>query len=288
MSTFYRSVWISDLHLASPAAQPERVHSFLDQIKCDHLYLVGDIIDVWALRKKWHWPRQYNEVLHKLLKRSRKGAKVVYIPGNHDEFFRTFVGFTFGDIRVKARDVHTTADGKRLLVTHGDEFDAIVRHRRVFSLLCVGAHRQLLLVNRAVNFIRRCLGKPDWSLAAAVTRRVQDAVRHLANYESLLVAEARRYRMDGVVCGHSHRPALRRHADGVLYCNTGDWTDHCTALVEHPDGRLELVHWKDVIAAQSPPQTPRPPQKSTPRRNPRVRVPFGGPRAPVAASTSPE
>lgn len=283
MSTFYRSVWISDLHLASPAAQPELVHSFLDQIKCDYLYLVGDIIDVWALRKRWHWPKAYNEVLHKLLKRSRKGAQVTYVPGNHDEFFRTFVGFTFGDIRVKARDVHVTADGKRLLVTHGDEFDAVVRHRKMFSLLCVGAHRQLLLLNRAVNFIRRCLGKSDWSLASAVTRRVQDAVRHLANYEALLVAEARRYRLDGVVCGHSHRPALTTHADGVRYCNTGDWTDHCTALVEHPDGRLELLRWKDVLAAQNPPDSSPASPPAPHRRIPRPRRPLRRPPVAVPA-----
>ncbi|MCB9850983.1 MAG: UDP-2,3-diacylglucosamine diphosphatase [Phycisphaerales bacterium] len=263
MSTFYRSVWISDLHLASLESQAQLVHSFLDQMKCDYLYLVGDIIDVWTLRKKWYWPKLYNEVMHKLLKRSRKGAKIVYIPGNHDEFFRSFVGFTFGDIEVKTRDIHTTADGKRLLVTHGDEFDAVVRHRRAFSLLCNGAHQHLIRLNHVVNFIRRLFGLREWRLSVAVARKMQNAFRHLKNYEDLLVEEALRNEVDGVVCGHSHRPALLER-DGILYCNCGDWTENCTALVEHTDGRLELLNWRDIIAAQSteeddtaPPAAPR-------------------------------
>jgi UDP-2,3-diacylglucosamine pyrophosphatase LpxH len=185
MSTFYRSVWISDLHLASRECQADLVHSFLDSIKCDYLYLVGDIIDVWTLRQKWHWPRQYNEVVNKLLKRSRKGAQVVYIPGNHDEFFRGFVGIRFGDIVVKKRDIHTTADGKRLLITHGDEFDTIVRHRRTLSLLATAAHQHLIRLNQAVNFIRRLIGLRDWSLSATVARRMQEAFRHLRDYEDL-------------------------------------------------------------------------------------------------------
>jgi len=263
MSTFYRSVWISDLHLASRESQAELVHSFLDNIKCDYLYLVGDIIDVWTLRKKWHWPKQYNEVMHKLLKRSRKGAKVIYIPGNHDEFFRSFVGYTFGDIEVKTRDFHTTAQGKRLLVTHGDEFDAIVRHRRTFSLLANGAHQHLIRLNHVINFFRRLFGLREWSLSTAVARKVQDAFRHLRNFEDLLVDEAKRNNVDGVVCGHSHRPAMVER-DGILYCNTGDWTENCTALVEHTDGTLELLKWREILAnmAQSEDQKPT----SQPRR----------------------
>jgi UDP-2,3-diacylglucosamine pyrophosphatase LpxH len=271
MSTFYRSVWISDLHLASRECQADLVHSFLDSIKCDYLYLVGDIIDVWTLRQKWHWPRQYNEVVNKLLKRSRKGAQVVYIPGNHDEFFRGFVGIRFGDIVVKKRDIHTTADGKRLLITHGDEFDTIVRHRRTLSLLATAAHQHLIRLNQAVNFIRRLIGLRDWSLSATVARRMQEAFRHLRDYEDLLVDEAVRHGMDGIVCGHSHRPALIERK-GVLYCNTGDWTANCTALVEHTDGRLELIHWRDVLAQQNPQadQPPAPPRRRLIRRRPRV------------------
>jgi len=258
MSRFYRSVWISDLHLASRESQAEMVHSFLDQIKCDYLYLVGDIIDVWSLRKSWHWPKQYNEVMHKLLKRSRKGAKVIYIPGNHDEFFRGFEGITFGDIEIKRRDVHTTADGKRLLVTHGDEFDTIIRHKTL-SLLACGAHQHLIRLNNAVNFIRKLFGLREWSLSKAVARKVQQTFHPLKDFEKLVVEDARRMEMDGVVCGHSHRPAMEMR-DGVLYCNAGDWTNNCTALVEHMDGKMELLSWRDILAAdraeKEPPAEP--------------------------------
>ncbi len=248
MGRFYRSVWISDVHLSVHDARADLVYSFLNRIKCDHLYLVGDLIDVWSLRNRWHWPREYNEVIHKLLKRSRKGAHVVYIPGNHDEFFRNFVGYRFGDVEIRANAIHTTADGRRFLVLHGDEFDIIVRYRRTLSLLANWAYGRLLTLNRMVNAVRRFFGWPYWSMSTAIARKVQHAVKHLADFEELLVAEARRQRVDGVICGHTHRPALRDH-DGVWYCNTGDWLENCTALVEHEDGRMELLWWKEELAA---------------------------------------
>jgi UDP-2,3-diacylglucosamine pyrophosphatase LpxH len=218
------------------------VYSFLSSIKCDYLYLVGDIIDVWALRKKWHWPVEYNEVIHKLLKRSRKGARVTFIPGNHDDFFRSFIGYRFGEVKVEARVIHTTADGRRLLVTHGDEFDAAVHGHRWLARLGDWAYGHLIVVNRLVNAVRRWMGKPYWSLSGAIKRKVKQAVTFLNNFEQILVEEARRQKVDGVICGHVHAPALR-DMDGILYCNTGDWVEHCTALVEHMDGRLELIWW---------------------------------------------
>lgn len=257
--TFYRSVWISDVHLCTKDSQSEAVYSFLDSIKCDYLYLVGDIIDVWALRKKWYWPNQYNEVVHKLLKRSRKGAKVFFIPGNHDEFFREMIGYRFGEVKIVADAIHTTADGRRLLVIHGDEFDTIVRYHKWLSLLGSWAYRYLIMLNRAINGVRRMLGRPYWSLSGAIKRKVQQAVKHLTNFEESLIGRARHMHVDGIVCGHTHQPAMHE-IEGMLYCNTGDWIEHCTAIVEHEDGRLEIVRWREemerrasLVAAESTP-----------------------------------
>ncbi len=239
---FYRSVWISDVHMCTKDCRAEVLYTFLDSIKCDYLYLVGDIIDVWAMRNKWHWPKPYNEVVHKLLKRSRKGAKVYYIPGNHDEFFRGFVGYQFGDVEIVDHAYHETADGRRFLVLHGDEFDTLVRYHAWASRLGSWAYRYLIAVNRAFNAVRRRLGRPYWSLAGAIKRKVQQAVKHLTHFEDLLAGEARRQKVDGVICGHTHQPALRE-IEGILYCNTGDWIESCTALVELESGELEIVWW---------------------------------------------
>ena len=243
---FYRSVWISDVHLCRRDCQSEMFYSFLDSIRCDYLYLVGDIIDVWALKRRWFWPKQYNEVLHKLLKRSRKGAHVIFIPGNHDEFFREFLGYRFGDLDVVDEAVHETADGRRLLVTHGDQFDALVLYKS--WLLPVGdwAYSALIAVNRLLNAVRRRCGLPYWSMSGAIKRRVKKAVNLVSRYEEVLIREARRQKCDGVICGHIHQPAMY-DSDGVQYCNTGDWIENCTALVEHPDGRLEMLWWHAEI-----------------------------------------
>jgi UDP-2,3-diacylglucosamine pyrophosphatase LpxH len=240
--TFYRSVWISDVHLATRDCQSEMVYSFLDSIKCDHLYLVGDIIDMWALKKRWFWPAQYNEVIHKLLKRSRKGAHVYLIPGNHDEFFRDFVGYEFGAVEIVAHAIHETVDGRRFLVIHGDEFDTVVRYHTWLSRLESVAYGYLIMLNRVVNAFRRRMGKPYWSLSGAIKRKVKQAVKYLTHFEELLTREAKRLKVDGVICGHIHQPAMRE-MDGILYCNTGDWVENCTAIVEHEDGRLDLLWW---------------------------------------------
>jgi len=247
MKVRYRSVWISDAHLSTRDARADLLYSFLDSIRVDYLYLVGDIIDIWALKKRWHWPPHYNELLHKLLKRSRKGARVFYIPGNHDEFFRQFVGYRFGDVQVVARAIHETADGRRFLVMHGDEFDSIVLYKPWLSHLGSWAYGYVIVLNRLVNWARRLCGRPYWSLSGAIKRKVQAAVRHLSSFEELLTREARRQQVDGVICGHTHQEAMRQ-IDGVLYCNTGDWVDSCTAVVEHADGRLELIRWEQELA----------------------------------------
>jgi UDP-2,3-diacylglucosamine pyrophosphatase LpxH len=240
--TFYRSVWISDVHLCTRDNRADLLYDFLGSIRCDYLYLVGDIIDVWALRKRWFWPAFYNEVLHKLLKRARKEANVIYIPGNHDDFFRSFVGYHFGDVRLVENAIHETTDGRRLLVLHGDEFDTVVKHHRWLAALGSCAYNHLITVNRLVNLIRGYLGMPYWSFSGAVKRRVKQAVKFVNSFEQILASEAHRLGVDGVVCGHIHQPAIRE-IDGILYCNTGDWIENCTALVEHESGRLELVYW---------------------------------------------
>ena len=242
MKRFYRSVWISDVHLASPDSQSEVLYDFLSNIKCDYLYLVGDIIDVWVLKKKWHWPNQYNEVIHKLLKRTRKGAKIIYIPGNHDEFFRSFEGYTFGDVEIKLNTIHETADGRKFLVMHGDEFDTVVRHKPWVAHLGSSLYSYLTTLNRVVNFVRRLMGKPYWSFSGAIKRKVKSAVKFVYRFEVNLIAEAKRREVDGVICGHIHQPALRQ-IDDILYCNTGDWIENCTALVETESGELEIIWW---------------------------------------------
>ncbi len=246
MKRFYRSVWISDVHLCTRDSQAEHLTTFLDSIKCDYLYLVGDIIDVWAMRKRWHWPREYNELLHKLLKRARKGAQVTFIPGNHDEFFREFDGLHFGDVAITKRTIHTMADGRRFLVTHGDEFDAIVMYHKWLSHLGSRCYNHLIQLNRFVNWVRRCWGMPYWSMSGAIKRRVKGAVSYINDFESTMTREARREKVDGVICGHIHHPLMTEYGDFV-YCNTGDWVEHCTALVEHMDGTLEIIWWHSEV-----------------------------------------
>ncbi|MCO6435849.1 MAG: UDP-2,3-diacylglucosamine diphosphatase [Phycisphaerae bacterium] len=243
MKQYYRSVWISDLHLGNRDSQVDAIYSFLDSIHCDYLYLVGDIVDLWSLKRRWFWPKLYNEVLHKVLKRSRRGAKVIFIPGNHDEFFRDFVGYRFGDVEIRSQAIHETVDGKRLLVVHGDEFDAIVVYHKWLSKLGAWAYDYLIALNRWVNAFRRVLGMPYWSLSGAAKRRVKQAVKYVTNFEKVLSEKARREGVDGVICGHIHQPALR-DADGVLYGNSGDWVENCTALVENEFGELELIWWR--------------------------------------------
>ncbi|MEM8678056.1 MAG: UDP-2,3-diacylglucosamine diphosphatase [Planctomycetota bacterium] len=253
MKTHYRSVWISDTHLCSRDSQAEMLHNFLDSIKVDQLYLVGDIIDVWALRKRWYWPAQYNEVVHKLLKRSRRGAHVIYVPGNHDEFFRAFVGYRFGEVEIQEDAIHEMADGRRFLVIHGDVFDNIIRFHKWLSLLGGWAYAHLVTVNRIVNTIRKRCGKPYWSLAGATKRRVKHAIDFLSRFEETLVSEARRRGVDGVICGHVHQPVIRE-MDGLTYCNTGDWVENCTALVETFEGELKLVWWHQEVDARCAPR----------------------------------
>jgi UDP-2,3-diacylglucosamine pyrophosphatase LpxH len=247
-----RSLFISDVHLGTKGCQAELLLDFLKAYEADIVYLVGDIVDGWRLRAGWYWPQAHNDVVQKLLRKARKGAKLIYVPGNHDEFLRDYLGSHFGGIEVADRIVHETADGKRLLVIHGDQFDVVVRHARWLALLGDGAYTLALGLNTYLNLIRRRLGLTYWSLSAWAKLRVKNAVNFIGSFETALAAEAARSKVDGVICGHIHHAAMRDIA-GMRYLNTGDWVESCTGLVEHHDGRFEIVVWKALRDRAPPP-----------------------------------
>jgi UDP-2,3-diacylglucosamine pyrophosphatase LpxH len=240
----YRTIFISDTHLGTKGARADFLAEFLARTQCETLYLVGDIIDGWRLRKSWYWDSAHDEVLRLILKKARSGTNVIYIPGNHDEMFRAWLpmGLEVAGIQLKREAVHTTADGRRLLVIHGDEFDSVVRYAPFLALLGDGAYTVALVLNRYFNVLRRILGYPYWSLSQWLKRQVKGAVKAIDMFEVALANEARRRGLDGVVCGHIHHAEMREVA-GVTYINDGDWVESCTALAEHADGRLELIDW---------------------------------------------
>ncbi len=238
----YRAVFISDLHLGTPGCQADALLAFLKASSSDYLYLVGDIVDGWQLRRRWYWPQAHNDVVQKLLRRARKGSRVVFVPGNHDEFARGFIGHQFGGIEVEDDAVHVTADGRRLWVTHGDYFDGVIQCARWLAYVGDNLYEFTLKLNRYVNHWRARLGLPYWSMSAFLKHKVKKAVNFITDFEQAVAREARQRGHHGVVCGHIHHAEIRE-IDGVLYCNDGDWVESRTALVEHHDGRLEIIHW---------------------------------------------
>jgi UDP-2,3-diacylglucosamine pyrophosphatase LpxH len=244
----YRAIFISDVHLGTRGCKAEFLLDFLRHNESEHLYLVGDIIDCWRLKRSWYWRQSHNDVVQKLLRKARKGTRVVYVPGNHDEPLRDYTDLQFGGVTVLAEALHETADGRTLLVLHGDDFDGIVKYAKWLALLGDWAYNWMLRANHWFNIARRSLGYPYWSLSAYLKQRVKDAVKYIDDYERAVAEEARRRGVDGVVCGHIHKAEIRT-IDGVLYCNDGDWVESCTALVEHWDGRLEIVSWAEVRQA---------------------------------------
>ncbi|MBI5165816.1 MAG: UDP-2,3-diacylglucosamine diphosphatase [Magnetospirillum sp.] len=241
-SRHYRSIWISDIHLGTRGCKAEALLDFLKHCESDFLYLVGDVVDGWRLKRSWYWPQAHNDVVQKLLRRARKGTCVIYVPGNHDEFVRDYLNLSFGDIEVCDEPIHLTADGRRLLILHGDAFDGVVKYAKWLAHLGDSAYTVALTLNNWLNMVRRRLGLTYWSLSAYLKHRVKNAVQYMANYEHAVAEEARRHGVDGVVCGHIHHAEMR-DIDGILYCNDGDWVESCTALVEHADGRLEILDW---------------------------------------------
>jgi len=235
----YRTVFLSDLHLGSRGCRAEEVASFLKHVECETLYLVGDVIDMWRLRQKWRWPQAHNEVVRRILKMVKEGTRVVFIPGNHDEHARQYAGLRFGGVEVRNESEHWTADGRKLLITHGDQFDLVVKHARLVSMLGSWAYDTLIAINHYYNVGRRLLGMRYWSLSKAIKGRVKSACTFIAKFEQTLMDEARRRGFDGVVCGHIHKAEIR--TSEIAYFNCGDWVESCTALVEHEDGAIRLV-----------------------------------------------
>ena len=238
----YRAMFISDLHLGTKGCQADLLLDFLKHNDADTIYLVGDILDGWRLRSGWYWPQAHNDIVQKLLRKVRKGARMIYIPGNHDEFVREYVGYTFGGVEIMLNTTHVTADGRRFLVTHGDDFDIVVRHARWLALLGDWAYETALRTNTLFNLVRRRLGFPYWSFSAWAKLKVKNAVNFIGSFETALSEEAIKHDVDGVICGHIHHAAIR-DMNGVTYVNTGDFVESCSVAVEHDDGRLEILHW---------------------------------------------
>ena len=245
----FRTLFISDVHLGSKAAQAELLVDFLRVHDAETIYLVGDIVDGWRLKRSWHWPQLHNDVVQKLLRKARKGSRIVYIPGNHDEFLRDFPGQHFGGVEVRQNDIHITADGRKFLVMHGDEFDVVVRNARIIAYLGDWAYDAAIALNGIFNTVRR-LGFPYWSFSSWAKLKVKNAVNFIGAFEQALAAEAERHGCDGVICGHIHHAEMRE-LGGVEYVNTGDWVESCTAVAERYDGTLELVRWADLMREEA-------------------------------------
>ncbi len=246
-TTHYRTLFISDVHLGFSGCSANYLLDFLRSTTCDYLFLVGDIIDVWQMRKRPYWPQQHNDVIRTILGKAKHGTRLIYIPGNHDEVIRDFAGMVLGNLEIHSEYVHTTADGRRLLVMHGDEFDGVVRSSRALALIGSSLYEVLLEINGIVNAVRRRLGFSYWSLAAVLKHKVKQAVSYISNFEVAVAHAAARRDVSGVVCGHIHRAEIRQ-VNGILYCNCGDWVESCTALFEQPDGSLGLLRWADQPA----------------------------------------
>ncbi|AOK30211.1 MULTISPECIES: UDP-2,3-diacylglucosamine diphosphatase [Burkholderia] len=238
----YRTIWLSDIHLGTSGCQASYLLDFLKHNESEYLYLVGDIIDGWQLRKGWYWPQTHNDVVQKILRKARKGTQVVYIPGNHDEAARQFCDLAFGEIQVRGEAFHTTLSGKRLWVVHGDLFDGVIQHAKWLAYLGDTLYTLILVLNRWFNRIRSRFGFQYWSLSQYLKHQVKNAVNFISSFEAVMTDEARRRGCDGVVCGHIHKAEIRE-IDGVLYCNDGDWVESLSALVETTEGELKVVHW---------------------------------------------
>lgn len=246
----FRTVWISDTHLGTPGCNAEMLLDFLRSVECETLFLVGDIVDGWQLRKGWYWPPRHNDILRCVLKKAKHGTRIVFVPGNHDEAFRDYAGLNFGGVEVVLEARHLTADGRKLLIIHGDEFDGVVLYAKWLALLGDHAYTVLLKVNGVLNRVRRIWGLPYWSLAAHMKKRVRNAAQFISSFEEAVARAAAERGADGVVCGHIHTAKIRQ-IGSTTYFNDGDWVESCTALVEHDDGRMEILNWAERKRAEA-------------------------------------
>jgi UDP-2,3-diacylglucosamine pyrophosphatase LpxH len=243
----FRALFISDVHLGTRGCQAEHLLDFLRWHEAETIYLVGDIVDGWQLRYGWHWPQAHNDVVQKLLRKGRKGTRLVYVPGNHDEFLRGYYGRHFGGTEVAPETIHVAADGRRYIVTHGDQFDLVVKNARWLAFLGDHAYTLALSVNTVLNWFRRRIGLPYWSISKWAKARVKNAVNYIGEFEQTLSAEAHRHRAQGVICGHIHHAVIRQIAD-IRYVNCGDWVESCSAVVEHFNGEFEILTWTSVAS----------------------------------------
>lgn len=249
----FRTLFISDIHLGSRGCQAHHLLDFLRYHDAETIYLVGDIVDMWRLKSSWYWPQLHNDVVQKLLRKVRQGTRMIYLPGNHDDGLRSYYGTHFGGIEVVEQAVHQGADGKRYLVLHGDQFDCVVANAKWLALLGDHAYTVALGLNTLFNNVRRRLGFSYWSFSHWAKLKVKSAVNYIGDFEQAVMAEVRRTGSDGVICGHIHHAAIREQL-GALYLNCGDWVESCSAIVEHFDGRMEIVHW---VASTAPPVVPQ-------------------------------
>lgn len=243
----YRSIFLSDLHLGTRNSQADLLLDFLKYNEAEYIYLVGDIIDGWQIKRGWYWPQSHNDVLQKILRKARKGVKITYIPGNHDEFAREYCGMSFGGIEVIERAIHITADNKKFLVIHGDQFDIVVCNARWLAYLGDWAYEWAIFINTYYNIARRFFGAGYWSFSAWAKMKVKNAVKFIGHFETLLASEAKKNELDGVVCGHIHHPAIK-NIDNIQYINIGDFVESCTAIAEHEDGHFEIIYWNETFA----------------------------------------
>jgi len=247
--SYYRAIWISDTHLGGRDLQNRKLLQFLMSTESEFLYLVGDIVDLWKIKFRWSWPRINDQIVSAIINKARNGTKVYYLPGNHDELLRKYSGLTISNVSIVNEIVHETTDGRKYLVMHGDLFDCVVQEKKWLAGLGSVSYDILLVINRWYNRLRSLCGRPYHSLSASIKNRVKKAVNYIGNFEETVVNEARAKNVDGLICGHIHRAAVR-DIDGILYCNTGDWVESCTALVENGGGTLGNIYWQDAPAAQ--------------------------------------
>ena len=239
----YKSVFISDVHLGTRMSQADKLLDFMKTFECDNLYLVGDIVDGWALNSGFYWPQEHNDVIQKILRRARKGTRVVYLPGNHDEFLRSFGDHEFGNIILTDTIIHTGIDGKKYIVMHGDQFDVVINKMKWLSHFGSWAYDMLIYINVVVVKIRNLLNLPHWSLSAWAKYKVKKAINFIGDYEENLSNYAISKGVQGIICGHIHHPNLR-DISGIKYVNCGDWVETCSAVIEHQNGTMEIIYWR--------------------------------------------
>ena len=241
---------ISDVHLGTTGCQAERLLEFLRATESETLYLVGDIIDGWQLKRRWYWDQSHNNVVQTVLKKAKDGTNVIFVPGNHDEAIRQFIELDFGDIKIRDELVHTTADGKRMLVLHGDRFDGVIACAKWLAYLGDSMYTVILKFNQWFNTWRARAGLPYWSLSQYLKLKVKNAVSYITSFEDALATEAAKKGLDGVICGHIHKPEIR-DIGGITYCNDGDWVESLSALIEEPSGELRIVTWQEIMQRKS-------------------------------------